>query len=324
VGISGKPARGSDGPSFDHNTDSMLSAPASDVPLQLREVWLRFHEAELCQGIDAVFVFNNKGMEIWCLVEDERSYRRFTELLEPLRASYQIDLYTTRQIPGKKSSDPPPSLLENKELSAYLLGTAARAGNLAADTEVSPRDLPRQAGSPWGDGRRGGSPVMAVPFPSQDLKERMLMFAQQTLDWNKGMKRYADDLPALAFVAADPTEPSNLRSRAMTICLEHSQKLDRFAGKLDEYLTHALPKATKVGKSPSKPARSALAGTPPTECAMQVSIAARSAARRIYRFIYPQNRTVGMTDLREPGLLEALKALRKMATDFQSTISSLR
>jgi len=64
---------GIEGTSFDHYADSIPSAHASEVPLQLREGWLRFHEAELCQGVDAVFVFHKKGMEVWCRVEDEKN-----------------------------------------------------------------------------------------------------------------------------------------------------------------------------------------------------------------------------------------------------------
>jgi hypothetical protein len=324
AGISGRLVEGIEGTSFDHCADSIPSAPASDVPLQLREVWLRFHEAELCQGVDAVFVFHKKGMEVWCRVEDEKSYRKFMEMLEPLRASYQIDLYATRPTPEKMLSDPPPSLLENAELRAYLQDHSTPSGSPTGGNAVSPHDLTRKAGSPWVDGRPGGSAIMAVPFPTPNLKECMLMFAEQTLDWNKKMERYADDLPALALVGTDPTEPLNLRSRAMTICLEHSQKLDKYAGRLDENLIHALPKTTKLSSLPSKSDRSVFAGMPPIESAIQISDAAHSAARRIYRFLYPQDRTVGMVDLREPGLLESLKTLRRMATDFQSAISKMK
>ena len=319
-GISGRHVEGM----VDHYADSILSVPASDVPLRLREVWLRFHEVELCQGVDAVFVFHKKGMEVWCRVEDEKSYHRFTEMLEPLRASYQIDLYTTRPTPEKKSSDPPPSLLENAELRAYLRDPSTRIGSPTDGIEVSPRDLTRQAGSPWGDGKPGGSAIMSVPFPTSDLKERLRMFAEQTLDWGKRMKRYADDLPALARMAVDPTEPLNLRSRAMTICQEHSQKLDRYAERLDENLTHALPKIKKQSRMPSRSDRSAFVGMPPIESAIQISDATGSMASRIFRFIHPQNPTVGLVDLREPGLLESLKTLRRMATDFQSAISKTK
>jgi hypothetical protein len=110
----------------------------------------------------------------------------------------------------------------------------------------------------------------------------------------------------------------------MTICLEHSQKLEKYAGKLEDNLTHALPKTTKLSRMPSNSDRSVFAGMPPVESAIQVSDAAQSAARRIYRFIYPQNPAVGMADLREPGLLESLKTLRRMPRDFQSAIPKVK
>ena len=78
--------------------------PTHHAPRKLVEAWLRFHEMDLCQEMDAVFAFNDSGMEVWCLVKDERSYQKLQELLEPLRATCRIELYTTR-LPAEKKSD---------------------------------------------------------------------------------------------------------------------------------------------------------------------------------------------------------------------------
>lgn len=198
---------GIEGTSVDPNKGRTPSAPTSDVPLPLREVWLRFHEADLCQGLDAVFVFPKTGMEVWARIDNEKSYRKFAELLVPLHASFRINLYATHPVPDKKPTDPPSSLLENAELRGYLRDPYTRVGSPDDSMEVSPRDLTRQAGSPWGDGKPGGAPAMAAPLPAPDLKQRMLAFSEQTLHSARQMKRYADDLPALAYVACDPAEP---------------------------------------------------------------------------------------------------------------------
>jgi len=287
------------------------------VPLPLREVWLRFHEAELCRGLDAVFVFRKQGMEAWIKIEDEKSYRKLVDLLAPLRASYRINLYVTHAVREKKPTDPPPSLLENAELRGYLEDPYARIGSPDDSVEVSPRDQTRQAGSPWGDGRPGGQPVAAMSPPSPNLAQRILAFGDQTLDSTRQMKRYADDLPMLAFMACDPAEPQNLRTRAMAVCLQHAQKLDRYAGRLEDNLAHALPPAAKPGKVSSSSNESSYAGISPTEDAVRISDAAQTAARQIHRFIYPKHPTVGTVDLREPDLLESLRKLRRLVKEFQ-------
>src|SRR5437773_10952200 len=64
-------------------------APA-EVTRALREACLRFHETELCQGVDAGFSLRNDTMESWCLVQDEKSLGKFLELIETVRASYSV------------------------------------------------------------------------------------------------------------------------------------------------------------------------------------------------------------------------------------------
>jgi hypothetical protein len=131
---------------------------------------LRFHELELCQSVDAVFVFDTKGVEVWCLIEDERSYQRVVELLEPLRASFEVTLYTHRPPPppkkGPDDKDPPPGIWNNAELREYLQDPFARGGAAASGLSVRP---------PAGEGTD----------PDMFLKQRMIMFADQTLDWGK-------------------------------------------------------------------------------------------------------------------------------------------
>jgi hypothetical protein len=265
----------------------------------LREAWLRFHEAQLCQGVDAVFQFHQKGMEVWCRVEDDKTYQKFLELVEPLRASYEIDLYTTRPLAEKKTNednDPPPSIWNNAEIRGYLQDPFGK--------------------NPTG----GGISIRPASGGERDadyfLKQRMLMFAHQTLEWNEKMKRYALDLPDLVHAAFGAGAVPGLRARAIAASRAHAEGVDRYAERLTENLSHALPKATRRFRPAEKEKLPAATASPDTS-AEQVSNAGQSIARRIHRFIHPQHHTVGLVDLREPSLLESLKTLRNMVDGFQ-------
>ena len=99
--------------------------PLQQVAAPLRNAWLRFHENDLCLDVDAVFVFQPNGVEIWCRAKDEGSLQELNALLAPLRSSYRIDLYATYSDREKKpwareDDDPPPSLWNNAELRNYF------------------------------------------------------------------------------------------------------------------------------------------------------------------------------------------------------------
>jgi len=49
-----------DAPDID---DWPFSVPNQNTPQKLWEAWLSFHETDLCQEVDALFVFNRSGME---------------------------------------------------------------------------------------------------------------------------------------------------------------------------------------------------------------------------------------------------------------------
>ena len=77
-----------------------------DAPVDLLRVWLRFHEIDLCQEIDTVFVFNKNGMEVWSRVEDDKSYRKFENLLELAQVmNQQIDFEEILNVLTKRSAD---------------------------------------------------------------------------------------------------------------------------------------------------------------------------------------------------------------------------
>jgi len=281
---------------------------ASRPPQELRGAWLRFHELELCQSVDAVFVFDAKGVEVWSLIEDEKSYQRLVELFEPLRGSFEVTFYAHRPPPppkkGPDDKDPPPGIWNNAELREYLQDPFLRGGAAASGLSVRP---------PKGEGSD----------PDMFLKQRMIMFADQTLDWGKKMKRYAADLPELARIGADRSAPQEMRSRAAAVAAAHAQGVDRYAERLTENMTHALPKSTRRFRPRDGDAPSA-ALAPPEDGAFQLAGAARSIARRVQRFVHPMNHTVGLVDLREPSLLDSLRTLRRMAGDFQRSLKSPR
>ena len=274
-----------------------------EIPRPLIDVWLRFHEKELCQDLDTVFVFRPKGMEVWCLVEDERSYQRFSEMLEPLRSSFEIDVYATRLTPEKKTKDddePPPSLWNNDALQAYL-----------SDTARGFPDPGQQDNSPYRISRRSV------------LKQRLMLWSGQILSWNKKVRRYAWDLPDLASAGFGAGADTEVRRRSAAVCLAHAQNLDKNLARLSDNIAEALPSPDKKALSQSKQAKSNLPSSP-AELVTMASSRAREVAERIYRFIYPQDYTVGLNDLKQSSLMEALRDVRNILSELQKSAGSLR
>jgi hypothetical protein len=273
------------------------SAFENSGPVALRDLWLRFHEKELCQDLDAVFNFYPKGMEVWCLVEDERGYQRFSDMIAPLKSSFEIAVYATRPAAEKKPDDekePPPSLWNNTELQSSL--------------EITSRDLL----SPGQGGRSELSELTRQSF----AKQRLIMWAAQMLGWRKKVQRYAADLPELARLGFGAGAAKEMRSHALAVCLSHAQALDKNLAHIMEGMAQALPKPEKGTRRPSEAAKPRMPSSP-VDLAAQASAESLSLARRVYRFIYPQEHTVGVSDLKDPALLESLRELRKMLTELQ-------
>jgi hypothetical protein len=275
-----------------------------DTPPKLLEAWLRFHETDLCQGVNAVFEFRNSGMKIWCLIEDQKSYQKLLQLLEPLADHYQIELCATGRPAGKQPDDdhdPPASLWENEELRSYL-------GDLYAPIK------PRSAID------HDSPDILKHPMSFSDvdiLKHFLLIFEEQILEYNGKMERYAADLPALARVAADHDVAAALRQKANAACWTHSQGLIKYVDKLNANLTPAIPKSKKRKHvSPLSEYGNETVKTM-VDKAEQISATAQIVARRVHHFIHPENFTVDLDELRQPSLLESLKELRGMLAGFQ-------
>jgi hypothetical protein len=282
---------------------SIASVPLRDVPAPLRNVWLRFHESELCLNLDTVFVFHPKGMEIWCRVKDERSYQELVSMIGPLHSAYRIELYATRPDRDKKPATPGnddtlPSLWNNSELRVYMRDPFARRWDSVFDDPVGVR----------------------APDPSDaELKRRLGLFGDQVLDWARKMERLASDLPALAEAAYGTDAAADTRTRARALCLGHAREVGKNASRLLESLSHALPRGKSLASlsqpqhAPAEVARS------PYDRVMLVSNQALDLAQRVVRFLYPETHTVNLADLRESSLLDSLKALQKTVSDFESS-----
>ncbi len=158
--------------------------------------------------------------------------------------------------------------------------------------------------------------------PDELLKQRLLVYAEQTLSRNRKMEHYALDLFALARMALDSGIPSDIRSKALAICLAHAKNLEKNIGKLASGLAQAIPGSAKGESGSAQPA-----ADPHTENkllpekAERIYTYAQSIARRVHRFIYPEYYTVELEELRNPSLLESLRTLQRMVLEFQEALA---
>ena len=287
------------------SSDSVKGTPDRNTPADLASAWLRFHEADLCQGLDAEFMVTGSGVEVSGVIQDQRSYERLEEMLQPLRNSRKVEIHLTppeeEKMPDEKR-DPPASLWENYELRSFLGDPSARARERPDFEEQS---------------------QVFVPPPDDLLKQRLYIYAEQTLAWNRRIERYAKDLPALTRVALDPGMPRAFRLRASAVCRAHAQNMERIIGKLNANLEPAFPHSSKQerGAGPQKPE---VPQGSTVERADQIAEYAQSVALRVYQFIHPEHYTVGLDELRQPSLLESLRTLQKMDSEFQRALAEAK
>jgi len=268
------------------------------APTELIRVWMRFHETELCQSIDTVFVFGNDGMEVWSRVEDDKQYGRFEKTLEPLLDRYRIELYATYPTEDKDSDsnwDPPSSLWENSQLRSSL-------------------------GDPFSRNRDplGFETMNSRAFnPAYDmLRQRLLVYADQVMDRNLKIKRYSEDLPALSQIAASPLMPSDIRLAASLICQAHARKLEKELEKLEKSLKYAFPKSEEKEEAPPKQPQHESAEAAFAGAAGEIAETVLSITRRVDHFIHPTQHTVNLDELRRPGILYEIVGAREMIADF--------
>jgi hypothetical protein len=275
------------------------NAPNGHTPPKLVEAWLRFHESELCQNTDAVFIFDDKGMEAWYVSKDEGISQKLRELFQPPDGSYRVEFYPTKKPAEKRTYDdegPPPSLYMNGELRGHLMDGPEIISS--SDVDRNRRILENRK---W------------------TMDARLFVWAEQVLEWNRKVNRYAMDLPLLVRVALDPSMASGTRSMAASACKAHAQNMGKDLGKLETNLKQAFPAVDKKERY-SKVEKPDKAGKTPAESAGQMTDAAQNIFRQIHRFIYPEQHTVTLEELRQPSLLENLRLLKRMVSDFQKNL----
>jgi hypothetical protein len=291
-------------PAASSELGSSGDVPDHNTPKDIAAAWVRFHEAGLCQGLDAVFVFSEKGLEVRGVIEEERSYEKLQEMLQPLPGSYKIELSLTRREEEKKPDekkdrDPPASLWENYELRSFLGDPFARARERAGFDDDS---------------------LLHFPPPDDLLKQRLLIYAEQVLDWNRKIERYAKHLPLLTRVSADQSLAHGVRTRANAAARVHAQEMERIAGKLNASLEPALPSSGRRDRA-VQTEKSVLANKTIVERADHISEFAQAVCLRVYQFIHPEQYTVGLNELRQPSLLESLRSLQTMGSEFQKALA---
>ena len=269
------------------------------APRPLLELWLRFHEWGLCQGMDSTFEFNESGMKVRSLVEDEKSFQKFQEMLELLQNSFRIELDVSRPNVEKRSNDedendPPPGIWENYEL-RYNIGDPVAQAKDRPDFEQ----------------------LRAAAFSDEVLKQRLRLYAEQTLDQRKKMERYASEIRVLVHITLDPAIDPALQAKARSVSLAHARELGKLLMKLDTNLSLAIPKSKSKGRLPATFKKADDASQTLLNSSDQIAIDAHALAQRIYRFVHPEQFTVDLDELREPSLLESIKDLFKMDSELQ-------
>jgi len=226
------------------------------------------------------------------VADESRAMDKLRQRAEALRGSCRVDLYFTR-LPRDQNhrddSQPPPSLWNNEQLRMHLQETGAWTpdGLAVSEEQHTLRD------------------------PAFALKSRIQLFADQTLEAGRRIRQYSVDMRELSRVALDPAARPEAAARARSIFLSHAAGLNRSLGRLDDNLKRALPipsrgvQQTGEEKSPRAPVR-------PSESVAEIVRAGESIHRRVYRFLYPDEHTVGLADLREPTLLESVAELRRL------------
>ena len=163
-------------------------------------------------------------------------------------------------------------------------------------------------------------PRTETPMPSTLFGQRLLMFAQDTLNYDRKMSRYAANLPALARVAFDPEETPALSLRALTVCREHAQRLQKYEKKLKNNLSMALPGTSRTGRKTTPIEQTTITKATAFDFAVLLAREIQDLSNSVYEFMYPDNQTVTLADLRDPSLIQSLETIQRDTAEFLSFI----
>jgi len=300
------------------------NAPNRDTPIELQKAWLRFHEEDLCQKIDAAFVFSKRKMEVWVNVKDEKDYKKFLTMLKPLQHSYQIDLHTVHSTIQENSSDittPPPSFLENSELlrnlrHPFLPYTHTSIYSQGLLFPYSNRLMPSTM-----YGMSSPPPTYEQRILQNMYEQSLLTLARDTLEYNRRIRLYGAHLPSLSRTAFGLTTTPDLRRLALAVCREHAKKLQKYEDKLANNLSMTLPKASRKRHETTPNEESLTTGLSSFEIAVLLARETQSISNNVYRFIYPEDHTVTLADLRNPSLIQSLETVQRITAEFRNTIN---
>lgn len=312
-------------PAQTENQRSFNNVPDPDTPMELQKIWLRFHEDNLCKKVDAVFLFHGNKMQVWATFEDEKYFAKLLKLLKPLQKSYQITLYKTYPNAYQKIKDirtAPPSLWENSKLSKYFHNSFS-----PSSVTVYQRLPSYSLNSGSADYFRQNSSMSGMEISpanstsSWAYRQRLAMFAQDTLEYAGKIKQYSENLLPLVQVTFDPAANRELRRRSLAICKTHARELQKYAKKLHDNLSIALPMASGKDAQRESDDRGTVANETPPELAALLVGETKDLSNGVYRFIFPTNHSVTLVDLANPPLMRKLEKMRENITRFRNIVN---
>lgn len=270
-----------------------------EVSRELVEAWLRLHDEELCLGIDAVFVPDGGGIQVWSLTKDEKRHKKLLKILQPLAGSGRVEIFAAEPVSPDHSDEDgaPPSLWENDELRTFYR-------------------IPRRSDQ----GINPATPLSVIP--REDIYEqRLIIFANQTLERSENLRRYAKDLPALSHVALNHAYDSDLRLLAFKICREHARGMEKLIGRLNNILKYAIPRGKETKEAQPQDVQDGEWEDSLMKLAVRIAGNTDDIAQQVYTFIYPDSHTVELDELQSPGILNALRMLRELNEIYMGKIS---
>ena len=263
-----------------------------NTPRDITEIYLRFHDEEMCREIGAIFKFNKGVLTVLCHVKNWGSYNKFLKMLEALPQSYPLEVYATEPAADFKSDEDdnlPPSLWENDELRTLLWPPPIL---ITDDSGLS----------------------VLLFSPEEIFRQRLKLFAEQTLERASTLHHFAGELPALTRLAMDSSLNADLKSLAERVCSNHSQKVDKTIDKLEDNLKQALPGNDNVEEFNRAMTTESSEELPVV--ADRIAQQSRNISQRVYSFIYPNQHTVEWNDLINPDILHALEELRRSNNEY--------
>ncbi|MEJ2111315.1 MAG: hypothetical protein P8Z37_15665 [Acidobacteriota bacterium] len=158
--------------------------------------------------------------------------------------------------------------------------------------------------------------------PDDIYRQRLKLFSIQTLDRSTQLEHYAVELPRLTPMALDPSVDPELRSLAKRVCRDHARELEKVAGKLESNLKQALPGEESADDVSF---RSLFGDHDPglEDLADVISQRSLGISKYVYTFIFPDQHTVELDELRSPDIFNELEFLRELTGKYMQGIEQV-